>query len=85
MYEYYVVFLSGHTQPNFGTLLIVADIINMGLNESTRLYDPFFEHDSCGVGFVANINGAMYPTRSSTMEWTMSAETWNTGAPSAET
>jgi Glutamate synthase domain 2 len=21
------------------------------------LYDPFFEHDSCGVGFVANING----------------------------
>ena len=22
-----------------------------------NLYDPFFEHDSCGVGFVANING----------------------------
>jgi glutamate synthase (NADPH/NADH) large chain len=24
---------------------------------SKTLYDPFFEHDSCGVGFVANING----------------------------
>jgi len=24
---------------------------------SKNLYDPFFEHDSCGVGFVANING----------------------------
>jgi len=22
-----------------------------------NLYDPFFEHDSCGVGFVANVNG----------------------------
>ncbi|HAJ79701.1 MAG TPA: hypothetical protein DCO75_08005, partial [Fibrobacteres bacterium] len=22
------------------------------------LYDPFFEHDSCGVGFVADIKGA---------------------------
>ena len=21
------------------------------------LYDPIFEHDSCGVGFVATING----------------------------
>ena len=21
------------------------------------LYDPFFEHDACGVGFVANIDG----------------------------
>jgi len=21
------------------------------------LYDPSFEHDSCGVGFVCNING----------------------------
>ena len=21
------------------------------------LYDPLFEHDSCGVGFIANING----------------------------
>lgn len=25
------------------------------------LYDPSFEHDACGVGFVANINGR--PTR----------------------
>ena len=23
----------------------------------TTLYDPSFEHDSCGVGFVANIHG----------------------------
>ena len=21
------------------------------------LYDPFYEHDSCGVGFVVNVNG----------------------------
>ncbi len=28
----------------------------MTMREKT-LYDPFFEHDSCGVGFVANING----------------------------
>ena len=21
------------------------------------LYDPFFEHDSCGVGFVVNVDG----------------------------
>ncbi len=25
--------------------------------ERQGLYDPFFEHDACGVGFVANING----------------------------
>jgi glutamate synthase domain-containing protein 2/glutamate synthase domain-containing protein 1/glutamate synthase domain-containing protein 3 len=24
---------------------------------ANNLYDPFYEHDSCGVGFVANING----------------------------
>ncbi len=25
--------------------------------KTKNLYDPFFEHDSCGVGFVANVNG----------------------------
>ncbi len=28
----------------------------MGLKKQ-GLYDPFYEHDACGVGFVANING----------------------------
>ena len=26
-------------------------------HEHTGLYDPSYEHDSCGIGFVANING----------------------------
>lgn len=26
-------------------------------HEYTGLYDPSYEHDSCGIGFVANING----------------------------
>ena len=26
-------------------------------NLPNSLYDPKFEHDACGVGFVANING----------------------------
>ena len=25
--------------------------------EHKGLYDPLYEHDSCGIGFVANING----------------------------
>ncbi|WP_449245898.1 glutamate synthase large subunit [Desulfarculus baarsii] len=29
-----------------------------GLPPKAGLYDPSFEHDACGVGFVANINGA---------------------------
>src|SRR5882757_9525706 len=29
----------------------------MGLPEKQGLYDPAHEHDSCGVGFVANIKG----------------------------
>lgn len=29
----------------------------VGLPEKTGLYDPALEHDSCGVGFVANIKG----------------------------
>tara|TARA_Y100000766_G_C18820310_1_gene562641 strand:- start:477 stop:614 length:138 start_codon:yes stop_codon:yes gene_type:complete len=27
------------------------------LIKKTGLYDPTYEHDSCGVGFVANIKG----------------------------
>ncbi len=30
---------------------------NMGPPKKTGLYDPAFEHDSCGVGFVAHIKG----------------------------
>ena len=29
----------------------------MSLPEKQGLYDPAFEHDSCGVGFIANIKG----------------------------
>ena len=29
----------------------------MGFPKKTGLYDPRFEHDACGVGFVANISG----------------------------
>jgi len=29
----------------------------MALPERQGLYDPRNEHDSCGIGFVANING----------------------------
>lgn len=29
----------------------------MGFPKKQGLYDPRFEHDACGVGFVANING----------------------------
>ena len=28
-----------------------------GLPVKQGLYDPEFEHDSCGVGFVVNLNG----------------------------
>ena len=31
----------------------------MGLPEKQGLYDPRNEHDSCGVGFVANIKGRL--------------------------
>ena len=29
-----------------------------GWNEASGLYDPAFEHDACGVGFVATMSGA---------------------------
>ena len=28
-----------------------------GLPEKQGLYDPQFEHDACGIGFIANIKG----------------------------
>jgi len=30
---------------------------NIGIPKKQGLYDPRFEHDACGVGFVANIKG----------------------------
>ncbi len=33
------------------------DKSNYGYPESRGLYDPLLEHDSCGVGFIANIKG----------------------------
>ncbi|MCX5680602.1 MAG: glutamate synthase large subunit [Candidatus Omnitrophica bacterium] len=32
-------------------------MIHNGLPEGQGLYDPRFEHDSCGVGFVCHVNG----------------------------
>ncbi len=34
-----------------------SDIQQTGLPAKQGLYDPQFEHDSCGVGFVVNIKG----------------------------
>ena len=31
--------------------------VHQGPPESQGLYDPTYEHDACGVGFVANIKG----------------------------
>src|SRR6201995_6075313 len=30
---------------------------NLGLRPKQGLYDPQFEHDACGVGFVVNVKG----------------------------
>jgi hypothetical protein len=32
-----------------------------GVPEKQGLYDPQFEHDSCGVGFIADMNGGKNP------------------------
>ena len=34
-----------------------ADLINLNEAGVKGLYDPQFEHDACGIGFVANIKG----------------------------
>ncbi len=31
--------------------------LSLGLPSARGLYDPGFEHDSCGVGFVCDIKG----------------------------
>src|SRR6516164_133358 len=31
--------------------------VTSGLPAAQGLYDPSFEHDACGIGFVANIKG----------------------------
>ena len=31
--------------------------VQTGLPPKQGLYDPFFEHDACGTGFVVNIKG----------------------------
>src|SRR4051794_9150081 len=33
------------------------DIVSSGLPPAQGLYDPSFERDACGIGFVANIKG----------------------------
>jgi len=32
----------------------------MTKKENLGLYDPAYEHDACGIGFVANINDEKY-------------------------
>jgi len=32
----------------------------MTKKEQLGLYDPAYEHDACGIGFVANINDEKY-------------------------
>ena len=34
-----------------------SDPVQRGLPHKQGLYDPQFEHDSCGAGFVVNIKG----------------------------
>ena len=34
-----------------------ASATTNGLPPRQGLYDPWFEHDSCGVGFVVNVKG----------------------------
>ncbi len=58
-------------------LLLIQMIIAHG--EQHGLYDPSFEHDACGIGFVANIKGSKsHPIISDALTvWKI----WNTGAP----
>ena len=41
--------------PHVG--LMQQHSVNSGLPAPQGLYDPRFEHDACGIGFVANIKG----------------------------
>ena len=35
----------------------ITAVTNMHTSATRSLYNPEFEHDACGVGFVANISG----------------------------
>ena len=35
----------------------MGGLVQIGLPPNQGLYDPQFEHDACGVGFVVNIKG----------------------------
>ena len=37
--------------------MLLNDCYAGNQHELIGLYDPSYEHDSCGIGFVANING----------------------------
>ena len=43
-----------HEHP---TPLLHKDTNAAGFRKAKGLYDPAYEHDACGVGFVANIKG----------------------------
>jgi len=43
--------------PNFTSSILVSPELYNSESKSLGLYDPQFEHDSCGVGFVAHIKG----------------------------
>src|SRR5947209_7364434 len=40
-----------------GEFINVSDTTFSGLPPKQGLYDPWYEHDACGVGFVVNVTG----------------------------
>ncbi len=54
IYRIFVALTSGPTEP--GTFMDKAHF-NSGFPARQGLYDPQFEHDACGIGFLANISG----------------------------
>ncbi len=49
--------LSGDLAPGRVDALVAGDINIMADTMNRGLYDPQFEHDNCGIGFVANLTG----------------------------
>src|SRR3954466_16161711 len=43
--------------PSSSVPASVTPVRSLGLPPKQGLYDPFFEHEACGVGFVANMHG----------------------------
>ena len=43
--------------PSGGTLGLSSPCKEFRIMIKQGLYDPWYEHDACGVGFVVNING----------------------------